>query len=145
MEKNNILTEYQQKIVNKMGFFAMTRSRIGGGNGKVNGDYFLESTPVPAQFIYWMFYINTTIKAVFLVFLVADYFGPVLFLDKIAALDYILCVGIVTLGSCIWFPRYPLHGRDSGIFSDRDNLIHLCLVTSSVLFPLRNPSQSVEN
>lgn len=110
---------YQRKIVNNLGYFAMARTRVGirlkttelKNTGKqAKEEFYLESTSVVAQLIYWFFYTNTSIKAIFLAFLITGYFGPVEFLDKIAALDYILCVGIVTFGSCIWFKRYPLYG-----------------------------------
>ncbi|CAL8142560.1 unnamed protein product [Orchesella dallaii] len=99
-------TEYQRKILGNLGYYGLAQTRIDKKQRK--NDYFLRSTYTLPKILYWCYYANTLLKAIFLAFLILDYFGPVVFLDKIAALDYILCVGIVTLGSCIWFLRYPL-------------------------------------
>ncbi len=100
-------SRYEREVANKLGYFAIT---LTGFYRDPFGNYRLKSTAPIAQLIFWGCYLNTFIKAVFLCFLVTDYFGPVVFLDKIAALDYILCVGIAVCGTLVWGKRYPLHG-----------------------------------
>lgn len=100
-------SRYEREVANNLGYFAITLTGFSRGPF---GTYRLKSTAYIAQLIFWGCYLNTFIKAVFLCFLVTDYFGRVVFLDKIAALDYILCVGIAVCGTLVWGMRYPLHG-----------------------------------
>ncbi|CAL8142555.1 unnamed protein product [Orchesella dallaii] len=111
---------YEREVANNLGYFAISKTRFIKTNSQ---EYLITSTSPLALLIYWAFYCNTFIKAIFLAFLVADYFGPVVFLDKIAALDYILCVGIVLCGLSVWYLRYPLHEILSAVWKIENSIM----------------------
>ncbi len=100
--------EYERKIANRLGYADVSRTYF---YRDALGNYSLKSTTPLAQFMYWAGTVNLLIKLAFLVFLVAGYFGPLEFLDQIAALDYILCAFIAFNGMYIFMFRYPLHGK----------------------------------
>lgn len=101
-------SKYERKIATRLGNFAVTPTTFKKDN---MGNYSLQRTSLVAQFLYWGAAVNTLIKFGFLCVLISGYLGSIPFLDKIAALDYFLCVGIATFGGFIWGSRYPIHGK----------------------------------
>lgn len=99
--------QFQRTIANKLGHFAITLTSF---NKDSFGNYSIKKTSTFLHIWFWGFVINNFIKAIFLCFLVIEYFGPIGLLDKIAALDYILCFTLGALGTLIWGYTYPLHG-----------------------------------
>ncbi|CAL8116195.1 unnamed protein product [Orchesella dallaii] len=100
---------YQRKSLDLLSFVAVNRYRVLRKENKNSFYYALDSIPVIGSCLYWIITFNTGVKAVFLAFLITDYFGPVEFADKIGALDYILCTGLIVLAWTIFFEKYPLY------------------------------------
>lgn len=108
---NTEFANYQRSILNRLGYFGISFTRIIARDSPSSVQHALTSITGFGHLICCILYLNTFVKSIFLAFLVMDYFGPVVFLDKIAALDYILCFGLVVLAVLIWFKRYPLYGK----------------------------------
>jgi len=114
--RNREFSLFQRKVLTRLSLFAVSRAQIrkvDAISSSLPEQYSISSISTISNTIYWLLHVNTGIKAVFLAFLVVDYFGPVVFLDKIAALDYILCIALVVISGCIWFLRYSFYGKYS--------------------------------
>lgn len=103
--------ELQRKIFNKLGYFGITTTKIIRHVSCTEQSYKLTSNTVCALLIYIVLHINVTIKGIFLCFVIMEYFGPVVFLDKIASLDFVLCIGLVGIGASMLLSRYPFYGK----------------------------------
>jgi len=102
---------YQRKIIGKTPYLAVNRFQIVKLNSKFTTRYYLDSIPTIGNLMYWILTVNSGIKSVFLAFLALEYFGPVEFVDKIAVLDYVLCVALTCLSWSIYFNKYPFYGK----------------------------------
>lgn len=109
--KNLEYVGFQRKILSRLGYFGISTTRIMEFGSYTGQNYHLSSNTAFGIFMYTVLHINVTIKAIFLAFLVMDYFGPIEFLDKIASLDYILCTGLVVIGAWMFLLRYPYYGK----------------------------------
>lgn len=111
--ENEEFAKYQRSVLNNLAYFAGTTTRISKRSSSKDGTgaYYLTNNTMFGVLLYWAYHINALIKAVFLAFLMTDYFGPVMFFDKIAAVDYILCFWLVVIALFIWFKRYPFYGN----------------------------------
>ncbi len=97
--KNLEFVEFQRKLFNQLGYFGTTTTRIIRLDSYAGLNYSLNSNTVFALLIYTILLINAIIKGIFLAFVITEYFGPVEFLDKIASLDFILCICLVGIGA----------------------------------------------
>ncbi len=115
LRRKNEFAKYQRTILNNLAYFAGTTTRILKRSSSKNGigAYYLTNNTLFGALLYWAYHINALIKAVFLVFLMTNYFGPVMFFDKIAAVDYILCFGLMVIAFFIWSKRYPFYGNST--------------------------------
>ncbi len=104
------LCQYENYIANKLGYCGVTLNRFSQDSV---GNYKIIPSSSSAKFIFWGFCINTSIKIVFLCFMMKYYFGSLQFFDKIAALDYILCASLIFVGVQVWGLRYPFQGKHS--------------------------------
>ncbi|CAL8142557.1 unnamed protein product [Orchesella dallaii] len=113
--RNSEFTSYQRKVLNRLSHFGVSRAlilKLASNSSRSSGSsekYSIENIPTICNAVYWILRVNAGIKAVFLAFLVMDYFGPVVFFDKIAALDFILCIALIVLADSIWSLRYPFY------------------------------------
>lgn len=109
--KNLEYVGFQRKVLSKLGYFGISTARIQEYGSYTGQHYELTGNTTVGILMYFILHVNVSIKAVFLAFLVTDYFGPIEFLDKIASLDYILCTGLVVIGAWMFLFRYPFYGK----------------------------------
>ncbi len=109
--KNVEFVEFQRKLFNRLGYFGINTTRIIQHTSYTSQSYLLTKNTVCALLMYTVLHVNVTIKGIFLVFVLMEYFGPVEFLDKIASLDFILCICLVGIGASMLLFRYPFYGK----------------------------------
>ncbi|CAL8076341.1 unnamed protein product [Orchesella dallaii] len=99
-------SEFQWETLNYLAYFATTTNQI---EKLKSGKYVPKSIPELALWFYRISIVNAMVKTVFIALLVTDYYGPILFEDKIVALDYLLIICLVTITWSMYFNRYPLY------------------------------------
>ncbi len=102
----NDFTVYHMKCINFFRWTCLARSVI---RLDPSGRYIIKRSPIICQVWFFVYFLNTLTKLVFLCFLITGHLGPTEFLDTICGIDYLLCGCMVCIAYYIW-RRYPIYG-----------------------------------
>lgn len=111
----NEFSIYHMKCINFFKWTCLARSVIRLNS---SGRYMIKPSPIICQVWFFVYFLNTLAKLVFLSFLITGHLGPTEFLDTICGIDYFFCGCMVCIAYFIW-RRYPIYGMNKSLYDIR--------------------------